>query len=501
MQSELNSTPPPATPNHAPLRVTVVGASGYIGSNLIPKLLARGHRVRATARSRVVLEARGWTEADLMEADVLKPDSLRHALHGTDVAYYLVHSLDAAGDFRSLEEQGAANFAAAAEQTGVKRIVYLGGLIPEDVHSPHLISRQATGARLRQGRVPVTEIRAGIIVGPGSYAFEVIRDLVNNLPVMVTPRWVQSKSPPIALDNLLNYLVRVGELEEAAGGIFDAAGPEMLSYAELLLQYGERVGKRPKIIPVPVLTPQLSSYWLRFVTSVPTSIAKALVEGLKHDIKADSSELRRLVPQNLLTYREAVDAVFDIERRNAVASRWTEGSLLFRNYNPNYAYYAKRAQGSALAHASALAVWQQVAAIGGDNRYYYANLLWSIREFFDWALGGPGRNHGRRDPIAVRAGDTIDSWRVIDVDPPRRLTLGFGMKAPGAGVLEFEVKPEGAQRTRITLTAHWHPAGVWGLAYWYAFAPSHYFVFNGMARAIAERAYAAEHGGKANDET
>ena len=275
MEPEAGATAP-APCATAPLRVTVIGASGYIGSNLVPRLLTRGHAVRATARSRVVLEARDWQGVEITEADVLDPESLRHALRETDVAYYLVHSLDAARDFRAIEEQGGANFAAAAEESGVKRIVYLGGLIPDDVDSQHLISRQATGSRLRQGKVPVTEIRAGIIVGPGSYAFEVIRDLVNNLPVMVTPRWVQSKSPPIALDNLLYYLVRVGELEQAAGHIYDASGPEMLSYADLLLQYGERVGKRPRIIPVPVLTPSLSSYWLRLVTSVPTSIAKAL---------------------------------------------------------------------------------------------------------------------------------------------------------------------------------------------------------------------------------
>ncbi len=471
-----------------PLRVAVVGASGYIGTNLVPKLVARGYRVRATARSREVLEARRWAGVEIAVADVLKPETLAESLQDIDVAYYLVHSLDTAGDFAALERQGADNFAAAAADAGVRGIVYLGGLIPDNADSQHLVSRQLTGDTLRKGRVPVTEIRAGIIVGPGSYAFEVIRDLVNNLPVMVTPRWVKVKSPPIALENLLEYLVRVAELDEAAGQIYDAAGPEMLSYEELMLQYGEHVGKRPFIISVPVLTPKLSSYWLRAVTSVPTSIARALIAGLKLDIKADDRALRKLVPQHLLTYREAVAAVFEAERQNAVAARWTEGVLMFRDYNPNYGYYAKRAGGNAVANASPDAVWAQVAAIGGDNRYYYANFLWTLRELIDWAIGGQGLNRGRRHPSELRVGDTIDSWRVIGVDPPRRLTLGFGMKAPGAGVLEFDIQPEGTQRTRITVTAYWHPAGVWGLMYWYAFAPSHALVFNGMARAIAEHA-------------
>ncbi len=483
------STAEPQAPDA--LCVAVVGASGYIGSNLVPKLVARGFRVRATARSREVLAGRRWPGVEIVCADVLAPATLAEALVGIDVAYYLVHSLDTSGDFSLLEQQGADNFAEAAANAGVRRIVYLGGLIPENADSQHLVSRRITGEHLRSGRVPVTEIRAGIIVGPGSYAFEVIRDLVNNLPVMVTPRWVKVKSPPIALDNLLVYLVRVAELDEAAGLIYDAAGPEMLSYKELMLQYGEFVGKRPFIIPVPVLTPTLSSYWLRAVTSVPTPIARALIAGLKLDIQADDSALRSLVPQQLLTYREAVAAVFDAERHNAVAARWTEGMLMFRDYNPNYGYYAKKAGGTALAKASPASVWAQVAAIGGDNRYYYANSLWAVREFFDWAIGGQGLNRGRRHPTELRVGDTIDSWRVIGVEPPRRLTLGFGMKAPGAGVLEFDIKSEDPQQTRVTVTAYWHPAGVWGLMYWYAFAPSHAVVFNGMARAIAERAQAA----------
>ena len=475
-----------------PLRVVVVGASGYIGTNLVPKLLERGHSVRAAARSREVLAARQWPGVQLAEADVLKPETLAAALEGMDIAYYLVHAMRSGHRFSSLERQGAENFADAAARAGLKRIVYLGGLIPQGVDSQHLVSRRATGEHLRAGRVPVTEIRAGIIVGPGCASFEVIRDLVNHLPVMVTPRWVQSKSPPIALENLLEYLVHVAELDETAGKIYDVAGPERLTYEDLLRQYGERVGKHPLIIRVPVLSPKLSSYWVRLVTGVPTSIAQSLIEGLKLDITADDAAIRKLVPQRLLTYREAVADVFEVERRNAVAARWTEGALMYRDYNPDYAYYAKKASGEALAHASPEAVWAQVAAIGGENRYYYANYLWTVRETLDWALGGPGLNRGRRHPSEARVGDIIDSWRVIGADPPRRLTLAFGMKAPGAGVLEFDITPDGPDRTRITMTAYWHPAGVWGLMYWYAFAPSHFLVFNGMAQAIAKRAEAAD---------
>jgi uncharacterized protein YbjT (DUF2867 family) len=469
-------------------RVVVMGASGYIGTNLVVELAARGYPVRAVARSMAVLAGRGWQGVELAEADVLDGPALEAVLAGQEIAIYLVHCMRAGDDFGDVERRGAENFAAAAERAGIKRIVYLGGLIPGGADSPHLVSRRVTGEILRAGKVPVTELRAGIIVGPGCASFEIIRDLVNHLPVMVTPRWVESTSPPIALSNVLHYLIEVAVREEAAGRIFDIAGPEILSYKELMQQYGQAVGKSPLVVPVPVLSPRLSSYWLRLVTAVPTSTGRALIDGLKLHIEADDREIRALIPQRLLTYAEAVQEVFEVERRHAVAARWTEGALMYRDYNPEYAFYAKRAAGSFIARASPQAVWDQVAAIGGENRYYAFNWLWGIRETIDWALGGPGRNRGRRDPQDVRVGDVIDSWRVIGADPLRRLTLAFGMKAPGAGVLEFEVRPVGPAHTRITVTAYWHPAGTLGLLYWYAFAPSHALIFHGMARAIALRA-------------
>ncbi len=476
-------------------RVVVIGASGYIGTNLVPRLVERGMRVRAVARNREVLEARGWPGVELAAADVLMPETLDAALRDIDTAYYLVHCMRAGDDFEANERNGAENFTRAAAHAGVKRIVYLGGLIPRGADSRHLLSRRLTGDRFRAGQVPVTEIRAGIIVGPGCASFEIIRDLVNHLPLMITPRWVQSKSPPIALDNLVEYLIGVAQHEEAAGKIYDVAGPEMLSYRDLLRQYAEHVGKRPWIIAMPVLTPRLSSYWLRLITAVPTSTARALIDGLKLHIEADDNAIRALIPQRLLTYREAVAAVFETEQRNAVAARWTEGALMYRNYNSDYAYYAKRDGAFYIANASPEAVWRQVTSIGGDNRYFFANALWTIRENIDWALGGPGRNRGRRHPTELRVGDTIDSWRVIGVDAPRRLSLAFGMKAPGAAVLEFEIMPIDEIHTRINLTAYWHPAGVWGLLYWFAFSPSHFIVFNGMVREIAARAEKAERSG------
>lgn len=485
-------TPPPA--DDRPLTL-VFGASGYIGSNLVPRLAASGKaRIRAVSRRAEVLEARGWAGVECVAADALRPETLEAALEGVSTAYYLVHSMGSGRDFGRLDQEAARHFAAAAARAGVARIIYLGGLAPASATSEHILSRRQTGDTLREGTVPVTELRAGIIVGPGSAAFEVMRDLVLHLPVMVTPKWVARRSPPIALENLLDYLQRAPDTPEAAGQVLDVAGPEYLTYAQMMRILAEEAGHRPPVIlPVPLLSPRLSSYWLRLVTSVPTPIARALVDGLREDYVADDEQTRRLMPLHLLDFREAVRAAFEAERVHAVAARWTEGAFMFRDYRLDYSYYAKHARGSAVARATPRQVWSVITAIGGENRYFAYNPLWRIREAVDWMLGGPGRNYGRRDPTDLRLGDMVDSWRVVGLEPERRLTLGFGMRAPGAGVLEFELTPEDGG-TRIDVVNHWHPAGMPGLLYWYTMAPAHAVLFGTMARNIARQAEAAVDG-------
>jgi uncharacterized protein YbjT (DUF2867 family) len=463
----------------------VFGASGYIGSNLVPALLAAGHRVRATARNVEVLEARGWSGVELVRADALDPASLAPALTGIDTAYYLVHSMAAGRDFAALDRQAAENFARAAAQAGVRRIVYLGGLIPPNPRSQHLKSRAETGEVLRRFPVPVTEIRAGMIIGPGSAAYEVIRDLVNHLPVMTTPSWVRSRSTPIALPDLLGYLVTVADIDAAAGRILDAGGPEAVTYEEIMRCYGRLVGRTPRIIAVPVLTPRLSSYWLRFVTSVPTSVARALVEGLEHDFVADDSALRSLVPRRLMGLEESIRAAIDADSRHEVIARWVEGAIACRNFHPEYGYYAMRAGAEANGPATPEAVFRTVCTIGGDRGYFFADVLWNIRRAIDWLIGGPSYRRRRRHPTELRVGDVVDSWRVIALEPGRRLTLLMEMKAPGAGVLEFVVKPGPAgASSSVSATAYWHPAGVLGLVYWYSLVPAHLFLFKGLTRAI-----------------
>ena len=476
------------------IRALVFGASGYIGSYLVPLLMNHGFTVRASSRSAEVLEAREWPGVENVAANALVPDSLDTALAGIEVAYYLVHSMSAGKHFAGLDLAAAANFAAAAEQAGVKHIIYLGGLVPEGADSEHISSRKATGETLRNSStVPVTELRAGIIVGPGSAALEVMRDLVFHLPVMLTPKWVRSKSPPIALDDLLQYLVLIALNEQAFNQVYDAAGPEYLCYEQMMHVLADVAGFRaPLIIAVPLLSPKLSSYWLKYVSSVPTNIARALIEGLRHDFQAEDAPLRQLIPLPLLDFRASIERVFAIERTNGLQSRWVEGAFSIRQRRIDFSYYAKKAGGCAITTASPQSLWKVLCTIGGSKRYFYLNFLWTLRELIDWLVGGLGRNRKRRHPSKLRLGDKVDSWTVIGLKKEQRLTLQFGMRAPGAGVLEFQLTHTSDGQSCLCATAYWHPAGVLGLLYWYALEPAHWIIFKGMTKAICKQAEALE---------
>ncbi len=471
-----------------PSRVLVLGASGYIGSSLVPALASAGHRVRAASRHREVLEGRDWEGVELVEADALDPASLRRALEGVDAAYYLVHSMAAGRDFPRIDRQAAEHFRDAAAACGVGRIVYLSGLQPEDAPSRHLASRLETGEVLRQGPVPVTELRAGMIVGPGSAAFEVLRDLVYHLPVMVTPRWVQSRSQPIALSDLVAYMVRCLQVPETAGGTYDVGGGDILTYQEMMRQFGELVDRRPFVVGVPVLTPRLSSYWLDLVTAVPANVARPLVEGLAHDVVAQDEAIRELIPMPLMRFKEAAAAALQAERRQRVPARWTEGALTYRRSRPDFAFYAKKITCTRDTPLPAAALWREVAAIGGDQGWYYQDWLWEARGAVDRLLGGVGMRRGRRDPERLRVGDTLDFWRVTGWEPERRLTLVAEMRLPGSAALELTLEPRGDGGTRLRVQALFHPAGAKGLAYWYALLPGHKHLFAGLADAIVTRA-------------
>ncbi len=469
------------------MRMLVMGASGYVGSHLVPRLVEAGHEVRASSRDAEVLTGRGW-QAELLSVDVLKPETLAPALDGVEIVYYLVHSMAAGRAFAALDREAAENVREAAARAGVHRIIYLGGLQPPAETSEHLRSRRETGETLGAGPVPVTELRAGIVVGPGSAAFEVIRDLVYHLPVMVTPRWVRSRTQPIALDDLLEYLVRLADEEETAGRTLDVGGPETLTYEEMLRQFASIVGRRLRIIPVPLLSPRLSSYWLDFVTAVPASVARPLVDGLHHDLLADDAEIRRLIPLELRNYEDAVRAALEEERAQRVPARWTEGALPFRAGRPDISFYSKRAGAERASTAPPDVLWSSVLRVGGDEGWY-AGWLWQLRGLLDRLLGGAGMRRGRRHPAELRVGDALDFWRVAAVEPGRRLTLLAEMKLPGAAVLEFTVE-ERDGGSKLRTDARFHPAGMLGLLYWYALTPVHGPLFAGQTRRLCMSAEA-----------
>ena len=468
--------------------VLVLGASGYVGSHLVPRLVGEGHAVRAAGRRRETLEAREWEGVEVVQADALDRESLDAACKGVDLVYYLVHSMASGTDFPERDRRAAENARQAAEGAGVKRIVYLGGLQPSGVASAHLASRRETGDVLRAGAVDVTEVRAGIVVGPGSAAFEVIRDLVYHLPVMVTPRWVRSLTQPIALDDLIEYLVRLPETEPDGNHTYDVGGPEVVRYQDLLTRFAKAVGRRLAIVPMSVLSPRLSSYWLDLVTAVPSNVARPLIDGLRHDLVVDpEADLHTRIPIELRTYEEAVQAALEAERTAELPARWTEGSFAMRDHRAEISFYSRGERVERICRTSPEAVWGVVSAIGGSNGWYYGNWLWNLRGLLDRLVGGVGRRRGRRHPTEIRTGDALDFWRVVGAEAGRRLTLLAEMKLPGIAILEFEVAAAG-EGSRIVTSAHFHPAGAAGLLYWYALWPIHKRIFAGLTDAIVARA-------------
>ena len=473
-------------------RVAVVlGASGYMGSNLAPALAEAGWQVRAVARNKAVLEAREWPGVECWSADVLKPETLAPVLEGADVVYYLVHMMWTGSDFVPVERRAAENARQACEAAGVRRIVYLGGIMPKEKRSQHMEGRRVVGDTLREGSIQVIELQAAMIVGPGSAAFEVIRDLVNHLPFMITPKWVRRRSTPIALENVLTYTIAAADLPFEGNRTLEIAGPDVLTYQEIMNIYGEFVGKKPIVLPVPVLTPKLSSYWLYFVTSVPPTTAMSLVEGLAHDYVAEDHEMRELVPQRLLTFRESIAATLEAEKNRQTPARWVEGSIACRDWNPRYSFYAKKFCGEQETTASREALFEVLQQFGRDGDFFSYRPLWWLRRAFDWLIGGPSFRTGRRDPETLRMGDIVDGWRVLGMKPNERLTLSMLMRAPGSGLQEFNIRERDGKRV-VELCSYWHPAGFWGLLYWYGHLPLYSPLVNGAVAEIARRAEALE---------
>jgi len=471
----------------------LTGASGYIGGRLLKALEAAGWYVRCIARRPEFLKSRVGSSTEVVQADCLNRGSLASAMSGVHTAYYFVHSMGSPGKFEEKDRRAAQNFAEAAREQGVRRIIYLGGLGEQDQSlSAHLRSRHEVADILQSSGLPTVEFRASIVIGSGSISFEMIRALVQRLPVMICPRWVEVKAQPIAIEDVIAYLVEVLELPTEQSAVYEIGGPDQVSYGEIMREYARQCGLRRWMIPVPVLTPHLSSLWLGLVTPIYARIGKKLIDSMRNPtLVGNTSALKvfRIQPKGL---KEAVERALHCENQEFAATFWSDAlSSGGKPVSWGGVRFGTRLVDSRIIEVSVppAQAFVPIERIGGAQGWYFASFLWQIRGFIDLLLGGVGLRRGRRDPHTVAVGEALDFWRVESFEPDRKLGLVAEMKVPGRAWLQFEVEST-SQGSVIRQTAIFDPAGLGGLLYWYALYPIHYCMFQGMLRNIAT---AAEH--------
>ncbi len=471
------------------LKILLTGATGYIGQRLLPVLLASGHKIYCAVRDKHRFDASPYpqSQVEVVEVNFLDPDTMKNLPHGLDVAYYLIHSMSTSvDDFEVLERRSAENFRDGIGKTGARQVIYLSGIINEDKLSRHLASRKAVEEILKTGPYQLTTLRAGIIVGSGSASFEIIRDLVEKLPVMIAPRWLKTRSQPIAIRNVIQFLTGVLMVERAYGRSFDIGGPEILTYKDMLLRFAKIRNLRRTIWVVPVMTPKLSSYWLYFITSTSYRLAVNLVNSMKVEIVCEENDLAEHLDIQLISYEEAVSLAFDRIEQQEILSSWTD-ALSSRTLEqgisdlvqvPTFGCFQDIREAPV---ASEEAVMERIWTIGGRNGWYYANWLWGVRGFLDKMVGGVGLRRGRKNPSVIHEGDSLDFWRVIYArKDEKRLLLYAEMKLPGEAWLEFRI-----ENGILRQTATFRPLGLLGRLYWYSVLPFHAFIFKGMCRRIA----------------
>lgn len=478
--------------------VLVTGATGYVGGRLVPRLLAAGRRVRALGRSLDKLAARtfaGHPNLELVQGDLLDLPSMRRAAAGCDAAYYLVHSMHpATRDFAAADREAAMVMARAADDAGLSRIIYLGGLGEDrDDLSHHLKSRHEVAKILSYGRVPLTHLRAAMILGSGSASFEIMRYLVDRLPAMVAPRWVRTRCQPIAITDVLGYLADCLDAPETVGQTFDIGGPDILSYADIFRLYAEVAGLRRRVIlPVPLFSPRLSTYWTQVITPLPRSLIVPLVEGLRNEVICRDRRILAILPRKLATCRETIALALEKIDQHLVETTCADAG---RVRPPEWAVPgdAPYAGGTvfecgyrARIAAPPQAVWTALSRIGGETGWYYGDALWRLRGFLDQLVGGVGLRRVTIRPEALRVGDPLDFWRVLDVEPHRRLVLLAEMRAPGEALLEFRVDPVDEGVSELAVHSRFLPRGLAGIAYWFGTLPLHHLVFAGLLTGLAK---------------
>lgn len=476
------------------MKVLVSGCTGYVGARLVPRLQAAGHTVRCMAREPRRLAGR-FNDAEIVRADVFDRASLNAALAGIDVAYYLVHSMGSGrGDFAKADQEAAINFGRAARSAGVQRVIYLGGLGDSRARlSAHLRSRQDVGEQLRSNGPAVTEFRAALIIGSGSASFEMIRYLTERLPLMIAPKWVATRCQPIAIADVLAYLIQALERPHTASQVYDIGGADIFAYRDLMLRYATLRGLRRSIIVVPFFTPQLSSYWIHLVTPIPSSIARPLIEGLRSEVVVRDHAAAQAFDVRPMGFDAAMLHAFDRSQNESQESEstWFDADDVrslpgtFQGLSQGMLIDRRERECA----ASPAAVFKVVQSLGGKRGWLYANRLWVLRGILDTLAGGIGMRRGRRSATDLRVGDAVDFWRVDAIEPGQLLRLRAEMKLPGRAWLEFLVEPR-PHASVLRLTAFFEPQGLLGYLYWYAVAVFHNAVFNGMVRAIGMAAEA-----------
>lgn len=473
------------------MRIAVAGATGYIGSRLVPRLLTAGHEVVCLARTPAKLSDRPWRDAvEVRRCDVLEAEDVERALAGCDAAYYLIHSMGQADDFADADRRAATNFSDGAAANALSRIVYLGGLGHGDDLSTHLASRQEVGRVLAEGSTPVTELRASIVIGSGSVSFEMLRYLTEMLPAMVTPRWVDTRTQPIAIRDVVAYLVAALDDEERSA-VYEIGGPDVVSYRDMMQLYADVAGLRRRlIVPVPVLTPWLSSLWIGLVTPLPVGVARPLVDSLRNEVVVGDGDADRFDVRPI-GLRAAIEEALDQDHHLDVPSRWSDASTspaLPFSSDPEWSGGTLLVdRRTVVAEASAEDLYWAVARIGGSVGYYTQNWAWRARGLVDTLVGGVGLRRGRRHPEDVRLHDTIDFWRVSALEAGEHIQLAAEMRLPGEAWLDWRLLPQGG-KTGLDQTAYFRPRGLAGRLYWYAMLPFHRLIFGRMAREIATAA-------------
>lgn len=497
----------PARPSDGPDRrpVFVTGATGYVGGRLVPRLLDAGHPVRCYARSPRKLDQRDWSmdpRVGVRKGEIEDAQTTTDAMRGCRVVYYLVHAMKSAGgDYADADRRMAESFAASAKRAGVERIIYLGGLgETKDGLSEHLASRREVETALRSSGLPVTVLRAAMIIGSGSASFEILRYLTERLPVMTTPKWVRTECQPIAIRDVLCDLVACLERPETAGETIEIGGPDVQAYAELMQITAEELGLRRRIIiPLPVLTPGLSSLWIGLVTPVTARIARPLAEGLRNRVVVTSDAADRLIPRDRLGARQAIRLALSKVNAGDIETVWSAAGVV--PGDPDWAggtsYLDER---TIEIDAPPAAVFKAACRIGGGHGWYAAQWLWKIRGLMDQAVGGPGLKRGRRHPEEVRYGEVLDFWRVVGIERDRLLALRAEMKLPGEAMLTFRIRPDRQrpeERCSLTMSARFRPKGLLGILYWYCVLPAHNIVFKGMLGGIRRTAERPDDAGAA----